>query len=193
MFAINEYTEARLASMTTRIEKHGDDDKPAISLGLEIVAANTILDQIDPTLRPSLYKRKDEAQADVPDVEEAMPVLRCNSIDRVILPTKHEGWTLWVDDGIDDTEPMVFGSVKVDKLSVEPKQGGSVVLRLRLGTSDIDADRLGKLGMHNGQSIWVMVTAPKPKEAAIDGSQDAFEADQEQDAGSLFAEMHASD
>jgi len=104
-------------------------------------------------------------------VEISTPILRCNSIDRVTLPTKHEGWTLAIDDGIQgDTDPMLFGPVKVDKLSVEPKQGGSIVLRMRLGTSDVDADKLGWLGMHNGEEIWIKLTPPPKPADVIDGT-----------------------
>lgn len=179
MFQITEYTEARLATITNRVEKHGDDDKPAVSLGIEIETANTILDSIDKTLRHTLFKPKPDAEPELPGLEESTPVLRCNSIDRVTLPTKLEGWTLDVDDGIDETEPMSFGGCKVDKLNVEPKQGGSIVLRLRIGTSDIDAERLGKLGMHNGQAIWIQLRKPEkaPDTPAIDGTPEAFRRD----------------
>lgn len=185
MFQIIEYTEAHVASVTNRQESHGDDKVPAVSIGLQLTCANTLLDQIDPTLRQALYKAVDD-QEHLPGVEPSTPVLRCNSIDRVTLPTAHEGWTLIVDDGIDDTAPMTFGGVKVDKFSVEPQQGGSIVLRFRCGTSDIDAERLGKLGMHNGQSIWITLTPPAPKPDAIDGTQAAFDADHP-DATDLFA------
>jgi hypothetical protein len=189
MFQILEFTEAHVASVTNRTESHGDEKVPAVSIGLELTAANTILDQIDPKLREALYKAVD-GQDQLPGVEPATPVLRCNSIDRAVLPTSHEGWTLQVDDGIDESEPMTFGSVKVDKFSVEPKQGGSIVLRLRCGTSDISAETLGKLGMHNGQSIWVTLKAPERKPDAIDASSSATDLPPEADAGSLFAQEH---
>lgn len=176
MFQILEFTEARLAAVTARIEKHGDDDVPAVSMGLELVAGNTLLDSIDPTIRDALYKAV-EGQADLPGVPPVTPVLRCNSIDRVILPTKHDGWTLHLDDGIDDTNPMAFGGCKVDKFSVEPQQGGSVILRFRIGTNDLDAERSGFLGMHVGQPVWITLTAPKAAPPAIDGTTDAFKRD----------------
>ena len=149
MFQILEFTEALFASDTPRSEKHGDDEKPAVSLGIEIEAANTLLDVIDPTLRQALFKAVED-QEQLPGVEPATPVLRSNSIDRVTLPTKHEGWTLSIDDGIDDTKPMILGTCKLDKLSVEPKQGGTIVLRMRIGTSDLDAERSGFLGSTSG-------------------------------------------
>lgn len=188
MFEITEFTECRLAAVTNRIEKHGDEDVPAVSLSVEMTTANTILDDIDPGLRHSLYKAV-EGQDQLPGVEPATPVLRTNVIDKVALTTSHEGWRLFVDDGIDDTTPMAFGGVKVDKLSVDAKQGGSIVLKMRLGTSDVDAEKLGKLGMHNGQSIWVQLLKPEKAPDVIDGSTAAFEADHP-NAGDLFAAQH---
>lgn len=187
MFQITRTTEAKLSSLTPRSERHGEDEKPAVSIGIEIEAANTILDTIDPTLRQALFKAID-GQENLPGVEQSTPVLRSNSIDRVLLTNKHEGWMLAVDDGIDDTKPMIFGSTKVDKFSVEPKQGGTIVLRLRLGTSDIDATRFGMLGMHVGQPIWITLTAPLRQPDAIDASSSAT--DLPPSAGDLFAAEH---
>ena len=187
MFQILEMTEARLATLTPRSEKHGDDDKPAVSIGIEIEASNTLLDTIDPTLRLALFKPVDD-QPTLPEVEQSTPVLRSNSIERVLLPNKHDGWTLAVDDGIDDTTPMAFGGCKCDKFSVEPKQGGSIVLRLRVGTSDIDVARMVMLGMHVGQPIWITLTAPVRSPDAIDASSSAT--DLPPNAGDLFADEH---
>lgn len=184
MFQILEFTEARLATLTNRSEKHGDEDVPATSLGLELTAANTLLDVIDPKIRHSLYVAVD-GQEQLPGVEPSTPVLRCNSFDRHTLPAKYEGWTLQIDDGVDDTKPMTFGSCKVDKLSVEAKQGGSIVLRLRVGTSDLDAERSGFLGMHVGQPVWITLTAPEKKPDAIDASKDAK--DLPKDATDMFS------
>lgn len=192
MFQLIEFTEAHVASVTNRQETHDDEKVPAVSIGLELICANTILDQIDQALRHSLYKAVEE-QDQLPGIEPATPVLRCNSIKKVTLPTSHEGWTLSVDDGIDDTAPMVFGATKVDKFVVEPQQGGSISLRFRCGTSDIDADRLGKLAMHNGQSIWIKLTAPaKDTGPIIDGSNEAFERDHP-DATDLFSDGEGSE
>ena len=191
MFQITEFTEAHLASVTNRVEKHGDDDKPSVSLGIHIEAANTLLDVIDPKIRHALYMAV-EGQEELPGVEPSTPVLRCNSFESHKLTTSHEGWTLAVDDGIDHTSPMTFGGCKVDKFTVDAKQGGSIVLRLRVGTSDVDAEKLGNLAMHIGQSIWVTITAPEKKPEPIDGTTAAFKADHP-DAGTLFAQEHGGE
>jgi len=185
LFQLDTFIEATLASVTNRIERHGDEGVPAVSLRLEITAGNTLLDLIDPKIREALYKAVD-GQEDLPGVDPSTPVLRCNSFEKHTLPTSYEGWTLAVDDGIDDTKPMLFGGSKVDKFSFECKQGGSIVLSMRVGTSDVDAEKLGKLAMYNGQSIWITLKAPENKAEAIDGTQEAFERDHP-DATDLFA------
>lgn len=187
MLEILTMTEAKVVSVTNRVEKHGDSDQPAVSLGLELTVANTMLDLIDPKIREALYKAIED-QEGLPGVEISTPVLRCNSFERIVLTPAYEGWTLAVDDGVDDTTPMVFGSTKVDKITVDAKQGGTVVLKLRAGTSDVDADKLGKLAMHNGQAIWITLTAPKKLPDAIDASSSAT--DLPPTAGDLFADQH---
>lgn len=192
MFQIVEMTEAHVASVTNRTEAHGDERVPAVSIGLEMTVPNTMLDLIDASIRHALYKAV-EGQDELPGVDPSTPVLRCNSFDQVALTTAHEGWTLKVDDGIDDTQPMTFGGCKVDKFKVEAKQGGSVELRFRVGTSDIDAERLGKLGMHNGGSIWITLTPPaKDSGPLIDGSNEDFERGHP-DATDLFADGGGDD
>ncbi len=188
MFQITDTTEVTLATFTKREETHGDEKVAAVSVTLELTGANTLLDAIDPSIRQALYKAV-EGQEQLPGIEPATPVLRCSSFEKHVLTAAHDGWTLCVDDGIDDTNPMVFGGCKVDKLVVEAKQGGRVVLRFRVGTSDLDAERFGKLGMLHGHSMWITLTAPKPAVDAIDGSSEAFERDHP-DAGGLFAAEH---
>ena len=191
MLQIHDFTEARMASLTTRIQKHGDEDIPAVSLGLVMTVANTMLDQIDPNIRESLFKRID-GQPDLPGVESTTPALRCNTIDRAVLATKYEGWTLEVDDGIDETTPKTFGGCKVDKFVVEPLNGGSCALSFRVGTSDLDAERSGMLAMHVGQSIWIKLRAPEKAADAPAPATTTQPDDDGDDAGSLFAASAAS-
>jgi hypothetical protein len=185
MFQLPDFVQATITSVTTRTEAHGEDRVPAVTIGLAIEAANTMLDQIDPQIRHALYKAVD-GQEELDGIEPSTPVLRCNSFDSIALTTSHEGWTLQLDDNIDESDPMTFGGVKVDKLKVDAKQGGSIVLRFRAGTSDVDAERLGALGMHNGEDVWIKLLPPKKADPVIDGTAEAFERDHP-DAADLFA------
>ncbi len=188
MFQLTEFTQATINSVTPRVEKHGDEDKPAVSIKLSIEGPNTLLDAIDPNIRHALYKAVDD-QEQLPGVEPATPVLRCNAFEKHTLTASHEGWTLAIDSEVDEAAPMMFGGCKCDKFSVDAKQGGSIVLTIRVGTSDIDADRLGWLGMHNGEDIWITLTPPKPKAEAIDGTV-GHPGASGPDAGELFSQEH---
>ena len=187
LFQIHEFIEAKLSSVTPRSEVHGEDEKPAVSLGLSITASGAILDSVDADIRGRVFKRSDSET--LPGVAEALTVLACNSIAYIALDKKYEGWTLEVDDGADDSKPTKFGGCKVDGFKVEPLQGGSVNLRMRIGTSDIDAERSGMLNMHVGQSIWVRVTPPnfpgEGKQSPNGGGKAA-----EPDATDMFIDQH---
>lgn len=160
MFELPDPTEATLSSVTNRSELHGEDKVPALSLGFTIEAANTILDRLDPTLRIALYT-KASGQDGLPGVEETLPLLRTTCMDSIAVDGSFDGWTLHVDHGIDEGEPITFGGCKVDKFRVSPKQGGTVELHFRVGTSDIDAESLGLIGMKLGQKLSITLIAPK--------------------------------
>jgi hypothetical protein len=169
LFELLDPTAATLSTVTNRVEKHGDDDVPAVSFGIKIVGANTILDALSATLRPTLYT-KPRGQQSIEGVEPTTPNLRCAQIESASIAASFEGWTLNVDHGIDEHDPISFGGCKVDKFKVTPSEGGTVELSLRVGTSDIDAERLGIVGMKLGQQI--SITLRKP-EKAPEGKGDA--------------------
>jgi hypothetical protein len=169
MFQLTNPTEVKLCSMTPRTEKHGDEDVSAVSLSLRLTGPNTLLDTLQPGLRDALYKAVD-GQEDLPGVEPATPLLRARGIESVKLTACFEGWTLAIDQGIDESDPIKLGGSKIDKFVVEPKEGGSIDLTFRVGSSDIDEAEAGWLFGHLGQQIVVTVAAPEPKAEPIDGT-----------------------
>ena len=77
---------ATITSFTGRTETHGKEKVPALSLGLRITTANTILDVISDTLRTTMYKSVQENdQADIDGVEPSTPLLRTDGIDTITL------------------------------------------------------------------------------------------------------------
>ncbi|MHC3433147.1 hypothetical protein [Delftia lacustris] len=64
-FEIEEFTNARLASINVRSEKHGPDHlEPAVDLAFQIDAANSILSAFDGHLLNALYHRSEAAAGD---------------------------------------------------------------------------------------------------------------------------------
>ena len=191
MFEITEFAEVTLASVTNRIEKRGDEDVPAVSLSLVFTAENTLLDLIDPGLRHALFKANPDAEPELPEMEQTTPVLRCNSIEKLTLTTRHDGWRLAMDQGIDESTPLEFGGCKVDKVTVDAHQGGSVTIKMRVGTSDVDAERLGKLAVNNGQSVWIKLLKPLKAADVFDGTVGhPGAAEGQASAADLFAQQH---
>ena len=185
MFEIQTPTEARLTTFNVRTELLGEDPVLAFSMTLKITTGNTFLDAISPTVREALYKAVPD-QEQLPGVEPVTPLLRCKLLDSVPLTPCFEGWTLFVDYGMDEGDPIAIGGAKVDKFRVAPKEGGTVELSFRVGSNDIDEEELGHLAGKLGQSIVITMKAPEAPAPVIDGTVAAFEADHP-DATDLFA------
>lgn len=163
-FEFIDPTAAVLTSITPRTEKHGDEDVFAVSFGLKLTGENTLLDRLSPTLRQALYKPKDETTDPLPGMEEATPILRATGIELITLKGALQGWTIEIDHGIDETDPIKLGDCKIDAFRVHPMQGGTVDLMFRVGSNDIDATEAGLLCSHLKQEIRFRLTAPlKPQ------------------------------
>lgn len=191
-FELLNPTTAKLASVTNRVERHGEEKIPAISFGLKITGPNTLLDALDPSLRATLYKAV-EGQEDLPGVEASTPLLRTRSIELFTVAAKFEGWTLVVEHGIDDETALVFTGCKVDKFKVTPFEGGSCEVTFRVSTNDLVEGEAGAMWAQNGQDITFTLTAPVPVVDPIDGTVDAFEREAYADATDLFLAGHGDD
>lgn len=176
MFQLLTPTDATLRTLTPRVEVHGDDEVSAISLGLTISGPNTLLDTLAPGLRDMLYKAV-EGQDQLPGVEPATPLLRAKGVESVALAACFEGWTLKIARGIDADDPIALGGCKVDAFKVVPREGGTIDLTFRAGSSDIDEGEAGWLFGKLRQLLSITLHAPAPKAAAIDGRSEAFRRD----------------
>ena len=147
MFELKSPTTALLTSVTARSENHGEDKAPAVSLGLTVETSESVLNSLCPEVRP---------------------LLGAPGVDCVLLKTVCQGWTVTVDHGINEDEPIRLGGCKVDHFSVRPRNDGAIELRMRVGSSDLTPLRLGLLGMKVQQEVVVKMTAPKGATQASD-------------------------
>ena len=169
-FELRTPTAATLKTVTPRTEIHGDEPVSAISLGLSIKAANTLLDALDGgKLRNALYMAV-PGQDQLPGVEPSTPLLRARGIEEVKCAGTLEGWTVRFEHGIDDDSAIVLGGSKIDRFRVIPTEGGSVELLFRVGTSDIDEGEAGALFgklMDDTGSVQAITQAEKLSQAEI--------------------------
>lgn len=154
-------TNATLVSVTNRAEKHGEDEVPAVSIGIKIDGPNTLLDSLSPTLRSTLYTTAPGQEKPLPGIEPTTPKLRTEGIEYVMGAGVLEGWTVTVDHGIDDESAVVLKACKLDKWRVAPKEGGQIEFAFRVGTSAVDARIMGLLAFKVGQEVSVTIKPPK--------------------------------
>jgi hypothetical protein len=161
-------TTATLVSVTNRAEKHGEDEVPAVSLGLKIDGPNTLLDSLSPTLRETLYVPTPGQPKPLPGIEPSTPKLRTEGIEYVAGSGVLEGYTVVVDRGIDDETAVVLKACKLDKWRVAPKEGGQIEFNFRAGTSAVDARIMGLLAFKVGQEVSITIKPPKVGTASDD-------------------------
>lgn len=192
-----EGKDVLLRHCQTRMEKHGEDDKPAIDLAIGVTGPNSLLDMIHPDLRAILFKPVGD---DVPSGELDLPVDDRPSVRMPALspPFKydreHIGMTLKVSYGATGKADMVLGAVRLHKVRVaEVIEGGSCALQFTLSTTDVSEKIIGKLSLLQGHEIHITLTfaeaedePTKKVDSFLDEDKVAAQAQQQPTAEDIF-------
>ncbi|HRH29638.1 MAG TPA: hypothetical protein PKV17_12730 [Aquabacterium sp.] len=189
-FELPQGTYILITKATPRKEHHGDELVQAISLRLSWTTTNDSLEKLHPQLKAALYWKvpQEEAQERLEGVPEITPNLRCHA---VVTPLKIDadfsGYTLTIDHGIDETTALELYQCEMDKFAVDPKEGGSVTIAWSLSSNkQVTPELVGALCGLEGEEVTVELNAPEVQADAIDGTQQAFNADHPGAAGPLF-------
>lgn len=200
-FALPAGARLNLTKATPRKEHHGDDLVQAISLRLAWDTTNDNLALLHPNLKPLLFWRTPavEAQSELAGLPEIAPNLR---VPELALPVKVDadftGYTLHIEHGIDESSALELYVCALSKFTVDAREGGSVTIAWSLSSNkEITPELVGVLCGLEGSEIVATLTPPAVATGdVIDGSVEAFNRDHpgagedEQDAGSLFADAH---
>lgn len=152
---------AKVEHINLREEKHGEE--PVLGVDVTIVAdlPNDFLAQLAPTLKASLYATDVEAlgQLSLVEASEHMPVLRYPAMGPI-------SWECafgaeFVLHGAKKAEDVVFGDAKVKKVSLAPKEGGTVELTFK-AQANPGADGAGLLAAFLGRTVKVSVMPRDP-------------------------------
>lgn len=176
LFRLDQATDAKLDTLVTREEHHGDDTKPAATLILTIEGSNTLLDRLSPSLRPALYTRADDSTKPLEGLDDVpMPKLRTKLLGTTpILVNAIEGGTLWIEWGIG--EPIRVSGTKVDRFRALCREGGSVALSLRVSTNNLSGANVGRLFDKLGQVVSIQFEPPALEKPPTDNGAPLFEA-----------------
>lgn len=173
-FEIEDFTPVKITSVNPRSERHGPEElHPAVDLHISLTTGNNILTALDGKLLDALYTKNANAdqggQQNLEGVEEVsnLPNLKFPLMGALKWKKDLIGYTLTVQHGVGSD--IVLKGCKVNNFTIDPKEGGSVDLKFRVQSSDVDERTLGKLGLLVQNEVDVMLLAPEAKQ---DGQQD---------------------
>lgn len=118
----------KIAHVKHRLEKHGDQDVPAIDMKLVYRAKNDVLAMFSSTLKSSLYYFDDSVQGQVLDDPAYLPNVKNPKIEPLKWKEKQEHMIFRIHHGVTDTEAMVFADAKASKFVIHPMEGGTVTI-----------------------------------------------------------------
>jgi hypothetical protein len=128
---------AFLANFNPRAEKNGEETRPAADLALQVnIAASDVLPYFAPTLNHFLFDEKGTR-----DLADGLP-RRFTALPSIHWDDEMTGATFSLHHGVG--KPIVFEDAKVNKFVIEPVDGGSIKLSLRVQVHP-DEKQAGKL------------------------------------------------
>jgi hypothetical protein len=195
MFSLPNATPATITAVTPRIERHGEDPVPAISVTVEMTVANTMLEKFGKGLLNCFYKSdKNDKQVPIDGVETFMTALRYpRVVDSISLIGELVGWKVVFQHGIDESSAIHLGQCKIDGFKItELAEGGTIKLRFRVGTAAQDQNSAGWLTMRVGENVDIQLLEPEVKAApAEDKKEKKAKAKTEPTAADIFANSKA--
>lgn len=162
-FQITEPRTVTIRSVTSRVERHGEEKKPGVTVGVVMAAPNTILDMLDEELMGMFWKAP--ATKDLPGVEPSRPTdIRCKLIKGPHAIEKTcDGWTFTLHH-IDGSESVTLDACKVNDFEFMPQPDGMCRLSYKVHAAEDDHETRGHLDTLLQREVDITLTAPTVKE-----------------------------
>lgn len=155
-----------IKSVNLRAEKHGPEEVPACDLKIETDQPNDILAFFGSQLLDSLYWRApasdDFGQAELDGIEPVSekPNLRNPALSGPFdIDYEGAGYTLRIEWGIGPSTEIVIFDCRINAVTIDPHEGGSVTLRLR-AQFGVDEKLAGRLGVMIGREVTLSLEPP---------------------------------
>lgn len=185
----------KITALGLPTKKHRDGVIRTVDIAFIMEGGNQLLNLFDPVLLDQYYKavetpadklRHQQIQIEELDEGAPKPLLRCQNIRwPVRLSLEYIGYTLTIDRGMGDhvsagknvTSNIVVPESTVKGLTIECKEGGSVIVRGRLQATNMEDEDIGRLSHFIKRETKITAKAPVVKQATIDGTKAAFDKD----------------
>lgn len=177
---------ATLVSFNPRAELHGDDHVPAADLIFTVEASNMLLREFHASLLAALYQ-KDEAPSDMFPEPDALTVYRFPAIEAFQWKTtKATPSRVLIAFGVSGALDITLADAQVDKYRIEPRNGGTVLVRFRVQAKPSEAE-MGRLCACIGGTVNLSVAPIQPKQEDEAKPKDVKQTPKER-AESMFME-----
>jgi hypothetical protein len=118
--------QVRIVNFNPRAEKHGEDNKLAGDLKVEVTLPNSVLDEFDKGLRQAIYRKPAKGeQQDLID-PASLTSVQFPKIGALKWDEEFPGYDLEVFSGLGLSEPLILVDCTVRKFAFQPLEGGSV-------------------------------------------------------------------
>ncbi len=165
-----------LDNLTTRTEKHGDEDMPAASLKCSIDMANTILEEFAPGLLASLYERREKEQAELIK-NDMLPDLKFHHMKPIAFDLELENYRFLVVNNIEHSHnDYIVPDCTLKNFKFELKDGGTVNISFTINCSP-EPDAIAYF--YEQQKHNVLMTLEAPENAQVADLADAMGVDQD--------------
>ena len=161
MFRVDNHL-AKITSCTNRSEKHGKQREPAISIGLSLVGAGSLLDQFDSALRAMHYRRPQPMPGALPLKDENDLIeLRFPFMRNLEWQNKYAGYLLRFHIGASGSDDVLLGECGLKDIRFTTQEGGNVGISLMVSAHPKDDEDHGKIARRVQQEIFITLTPPE--------------------------------
>lgn len=145
-----EQVTATLENLNTRTEKSGQDKVPACDLKISAALAASVLDAFEPTLKARYFNENGPR-----DLADGLPLRDPREVYPHTRSEEMENVTVKIGYGVG--APMVFTECHVDRFSLTPKEGGTVIVGFRVQCKPEAHEQLPHLYLlqEKGIELWV--------------------------------------
>jgi hypothetical protein len=170
MFALTDHA-VKISAVTNGSENHGQELVPALSIGLSITGASTLLDEFDPGLRDLLFRRPAARPGDLPMADDNLSELRFPLLRNIQWNRDFAGYQIRFHIGASGAEDVLVSDVGIKEIHINPLEGGSVQISLKARCHPQDDFEHGKLSRLLKHEITIDLTPPDVDPSLFDDDE----------------------
>ena len=145
--------------VSKRTENHGDAIVHAKDLFWKLEGPNTMLDRLNPGLRPALYKHA--GSKPIPGVEDITPELRTAVLEGPFnMKYEGSGYILTIKYGEVSGDQIELGGTELAKVKIDPREGGTTIILFRTSHTGLTMEQMGRLDTFDGKDLSILLAPP---------------------------------